>query len=65
MEVKIGGGDSKMPYGDARTEVTLAAGEEKTVEIRSDARPERIVIDPDVTLLMLQRNKATVEIDED
>jgi ABC-2 type transport system permease protein len=64
VKVQVGGDGSKLPYWDARTEVTLAAGEERTIEVRGDARPERLVVDPDVTLLMLERAKATAKLDE-
>lgn len=52
------------PYGDTRTTVTLAADEEKSIAIRGDARPERLVVDPDVELLMLERSKASVKLAE-
>ncbi|MEO6463806.1 MAG: hypothetical protein ABIP29_12100 [Candidatus Eisenbacteria bacterium] len=51
-----------MPYGDTRTTITLQADEEKAIVIRGDARPERIVVDPDVELLMLERSKASVKL---
>jgi hypothetical protein len=54
----------KTPYWDTRTTVTLAPDEEKAVEIRGDAKPERLVVDPDVELLMLERSKATVKLNE-
>jgi ABC-type transport system involved in multi-copper enzyme maturation permease subunit len=54
----------KTPYWDVRETITLKPGEEKTVEIRGDARPERLVVDPDVELLMLERSKATAKLSE-
>lgn len=53
---------AKTPYWDTRTSVTLGPGEEKAIEIRGDAKPERLVVDPDVELLMLERSKATVKL---
>lgn len=47
---------------DARTPITLAAGESKPVTIRCDFQPEKLVLDPDVTVLMLERNKAEVRL---
>ena len=54
----------KTPYWDVRTTVTLKPGEEKRIEIRGDAKPERLVVDPDVELLMLERSKATARLSE-
>jgi len=45
-------------YRDARREVTLAAGEEKEVVITCDFEPDRVLVDPDVRVLQLKRNKA-------
>ncbi len=45
-------------YHDARTAVTLGPGESRTVKIACAFDPERILVDPDVTVLMLERNKA-------
>ncbi len=45
-------------YEDARATLTLAAGESGTVAIRCAFRPEKLVVDPDVTVLMLERQKA-------
>jgi ABC-2 type transport system permease protein len=45
-------------WSDARAVLTLAAGEEKPVVIRCAFEPERLVVDPDVRLLMLERQKA-------
>jgi len=49
-------------WRDARASVTLAAGEEKPVAIRCDFQPRRLVVDPDVTVLMLERRKAEVDL---
>jgi ABC-2 type transport system permease protein len=45
-------------WSDARTTVTLGAGEEKPLTIRCAFEPERLVMDPDVRLLMLERQKS-------
>lgn len=45
-------------YSDARSSVLLAAGEEKPVTIVCRFAPEHLVVDPDVTVLMLERQKA-------
>jgi ABC-type Na+ efflux pump permease subunit len=47
---------------EARAPLTLAAGERRTVTIRCDFQPERFVVDPDVTVLMLERQKAEVKL---
>jgi hypothetical protein len=49
-------------YADSRTTVTLAAGEKKPITIRCAFEPEKLVVDPDVELLMLQRQKAEVKL---
>ena len=45
-------------YRDARTEVTVAAGESVSFEIRSDFEPDRVMVDPDVLVLQLNRDRA-------
>ncbi|HET9950292.1 MAG TPA: M1 family aminopeptidase, partial [Candidatus Eisenbacteria bacterium] len=49
-------------YRDARATVTLGAGESKSVTIRCGFDPERIVIDPDVRVLQLQRKQAVAKL---
>jgi hypothetical protein len=49
-------------YRDARVTVTLAAGEEREVAIPCAFAPERLVVDPDVRVLQLERQKATVRL---
>ena len=49
-------------YADARTRVTLGPHETKTVTIACAFEPERVVVDPDVTVLMLERQKAEVKL---
>jgi ABC-2 type transport system permease protein len=49
-------------YRDARQTVTLAAGEERTVEIPCGFQPERVLVDPDVKVLQLRRKAAVVKL---
>jgi hypothetical protein len=49
-------------WKDARVSVVLGAGEEKAVVIPCVFAPERVVVDPDVTVLMLERKKAEVKV---
>lgn len=44
--------------GDAWVTVTLGGREHATVTIRSAFRPEKVVVDPDVTVLQLRRKSA-------
>ncbi|HET6462545.1 MAG TPA: hypothetical protein VFH33_01990, partial [Candidatus Krumholzibacteria bacterium] len=45
-------------YKDARTTITLGAGESKPVTIQCDFDPDKIVVDPDVRVLQLKRKQA-------
>ncbi|MGH7741593.1 MAG: hypothetical protein ACRENS_06170, partial [Candidatus Eiseniibacteriota bacterium] len=49
-------------YSDARATVILAAGEQKAVVISCAFAPERVLVDPDVRVLMLERKKANVAV---
>lgn len=49
-------------YRDARATVTLGAGESKIVTIRCGFDPEKIVVDPDVRVLQLQRKQAVTTL---
>jgi ABC-2 type transport system permease protein len=49
-------------YRDARATVTLGAGESKQVTIRCAFDPERVVVDPDVRVLQLQRKQAVAKL---
>jgi ABC-type transport system involved in multi-copper enzyme maturation permease subunit len=53
---------SPEPYADARAPLLLGPGESRTVRIASAFEPERLVVDPDVTVLMLHRDKAEVKL---
>jgi hypothetical protein len=45
-------------WSDARATVQLGPGEEKPVTLRCRFEPQRLVVDPDVRVLMLERQKA-------
>jgi aminopeptidase N len=45
-------------YRDARATVTLGAGESKSVTIQADFEPAKLVVDPDLKVLQLQRKAA-------
>lgn len=49
-------------YRDARTTVTLGPREARTISLRCAFGPERVVVDPDITVLMLERQKATLKL---
>ncbi len=49
-------------YEDARAPLTLGPGESKAVTVTCAFEPERLVVDPDVTVLMLNRQKAEVKL---
>jgi hypothetical protein len=52
----------QQPWLDARAPLTLGPGERGTVTVRCDFQPEKLVLDPDVTVLMLERQKAEVRL---
>lgn len=49
-------------YADARTAVTLRAGEKATVTIRCPFEPQRVLVDPDLRVLQLRREQATAKL---
>lgn len=49
-------------YRDARATVILGAGESKSVTIRCDFEPEKVVVDPDVRILQLKRKQAVASL---
>ncbi|HEX4965627.1 MAG TPA: M1 family aminopeptidase [Thermoanaerobaculia bacterium] len=55
-------GKPKPGYRDARATVVLGAGEEKTVAIACNFKPEKVVVDPDVQVLQLRRKAAVVKL---
>jgi len=50
--------ESAKAYRDARSTVTLGAGESQEVVIRCDFEPEQLLVDPDALVLQLQRKLA-------
>ncbi len=58
----VAGKKGAKPWHDARSSVTLAAGQQAAVTLHAAFQPERLVVDPDVTVLMLERNKAEVKL---
>lgn len=50
-------------YREARTSVTLTAGEGQTVDWTLDFKPDRLVVDPDALVLQLSRASAEVKVD--
>jgi len=53
-----GQGRDQRDYRDARTRVVLGAGESRTFTIHTPFEPKRLVVDPDVRVLQLRREKA-------
>ena len=53
---------AKNAWREARAALTLAPGEEKPVTIRCAFEPQKLVVDPDVRVLMLERQKAEVKL---
>jgi len=49
-------------YRDARTTIVLGPGESKLVRIRCPFEPQRVVMDPDVHVLQLQRRAASAKL---
>ncbi len=49
-------------YRESRATVTLAAGESRQVTIRCGFDPERVVVDPDVRVLQLERKLALAKL---
>lgn len=54
--------DEAPGYRDARTVVELGGGESAPFEIRVSFRPERVVVDPDVLVLQLNRDAAALDL---
>ncbi|MSR47339.1 MAG: hypothetical protein EXS13_09790 [Planctomycetes bacterium] len=51
----------KQPFRDARTTVTLGPGESQAITLRCPFDPERLLVDPDLMVLQLRREKATAK----
>jgi hypothetical protein len=54
-------GEAHPDYREARTTVILGTAETQVVTIRSEFEPERVVVDPDVSVLQLRREQAAYE----
>jgi ABC-2 type transport system permease protein len=54
--------DADNAWRDARATLVLAAGEDKPVTITCGFEPQKLVVDPDVTVLMLERQKAEMKL---
>jgi aminopeptidase N len=55
-------GVAKADYKDARTGITLGAGETKAVTVHCDFEPDRVVVDPDALVLQLRRKTAVAKL---
>ncbi len=51
-------GTENPDYRDARVSVTIGPGQELPVTIRCDFEPDRVLPDPDVRVLQLERARA-------
>ncbi|MBZ0112545.1 MAG: hypothetical protein K8J08_08800 [Thermoanaerobaculia bacterium] len=49
-------------YQDARTSIALGSGESGEIRVVSDFEPERLVVDPDVRVLMLWRKQSELTL---
>jgi hypothetical protein len=49
-------------WRESRVSITLGAGESADVAIPCDFEPEQVVVDPDVTVLMLERDRAVAAL---
>ena len=49
-------------YRESRSRLTLGAGESRRVEIECGFEPQRLVVDPDAEVLMLNRKEAVVPL---
>ena len=49
-------------YREARTVITLAAGESIAIEILADFEPETLIVDPDAIVLQLRREFASADL---
>lgn len=58
-------GKKASPWQTSRTTLELGAGEEATVTLRMPFQPERLVVDPDLHVMMLERQKAEVKLKEE
>jgi hypothetical protein len=57
-----GGAQQAPAYADARVTVVLGKGESKVVTIHCPFKPEKVVVDPDVRILQLNRKTAVASL---
>ncbi|NNE42733.1 MAG: hypothetical protein HKN12_00865 [Gemmatimonadetes bacterium] len=50
------------PWMAEETRIVVAPGDEVEVVLRTDFEPQKVVVDPDVTVLMLERHRAEVDL---
>ena len=62
LEEEISGEAEHEAYSEARTQVTLGAGESAQIEIRTDFEPESVIVDPDAVVLQLRREFARADL---
>jgi ABC-2 type transport system permease protein len=55
-------GNAKADYLDARSALTLAAGETKDVTVHCPFDPDRVLVDPDALVLQLRRKTAVAKL---
>lgn len=55
-------GVAKADYRDARSPITLSAGETKEVTVHCNFEPDRVLVDPDALVLQLRRKSAVAKL---
>ncbi len=60
-DTDTGSGDAE-PWEEARTTITLGAGELQAITITSSFEPQQVIVDPDVRVLQLDRKRALAEL---
>jgi hypothetical protein len=53
---------AKNAWSEARGTLTLKAGEAESITIRCGFEPQKLTVDPDATVLMLERQKSAVDL---
>jgi len=54
--------DESDEWREVRQRIVLAAGEKREIVFETDFEPESLVVDPDAKVLMLERNRAQVDL---
>ena len=49
-------------WSESRAQLTLGEGEERSVMLRCSFEPQKLVVDPDVRVLSLERQKAEIDL---